>query len=110
MVVQKKCVAVADETIPEWPRWDNGNVVAVQPPVMLRVDEAVHECCRLCYDGGMWFLLDNEGRPWLSARVGEKFPSRFVANHDGDERYHWDPDSYDWVLSSDDAKPLPLTD
>lgn len=90
-----------DGNIPAWPHWDDGTAVTVQPPVRIRWADEVHECCRLCYDGGMWFLLDNDGRSWLSKPAGRRFPSRFIADRPESVGYDWDSDSNDWVPSED---------
>lgn len=43
----------------KWPRFDDGELVSVVPP--FRYAGVV--ASRLCFDGGMWFLLDDEGEP-----------------------------------------------
>lgn len=89
------------KSVPPWPYWDNNTPVRVQPPVKIRIGDDVHECCRLCYDGGMWFLLDRDGEAWLGRTVGSKFPSRFIFGLPKNEGYVWDAASDDWVLNDD---------
>ena len=43
----------------EWPRFDDGELVSVVPPFGYMGKLAT----RLCFDGGMWFLLDDFGEP-----------------------------------------------
>lgn len=93
---------VLSKSVPPWPYWDNGKPVCVQPPVKIRIGDDIHECCRLCYDGGMWFLLDRGGKAWLSRTVGSKFPSRFIPDLFGNEVYVWDAAAGDWVLNDDE--------
>ena len=51
----------------EWPRWDDGELVTVVPP--FRYDG--RQACKLCYDGGVWFLLDTYGDVFHSIHRGE---------------------------------------
>lgn len=51
----------------EWPRWDDGEFVTVVPPFKY----CGREACKLCYDGGVWFLLDPDGDVFHSIHKGE---------------------------------------
>lgn len=56
--------------VPSWPSWSDGEPVTVQPPVLVMDGDRLYPCPRVCYDGGAWFLLDDDSEPRLSALHG----------------------------------------